>query len=432
MYRNALADLDKWKSSAGRKPLILRGARQVGKTWLMKEFGEKNYPKVAYINFEGNERMRNLFQNDFNLQRILTGLQIEAGATIDAETLIIFDEIQEVPNALTSLKYFQENTSQYQILAAGSMLGVALNDGVSFPVGKVDFLDLHPLSFIEFLKAAGNDALVGLLDNNDISLITSFKTTFIDLLKKYYFVGGMPEAVITFTESGDFKRVRAVQHRLLQAYEQDFSKHAPSEVVPRIRQVWNSLPAQLSRENRKFVYGVIKQGARAREYEMALQWLLDSGLIHKTYRVSKPEIPLKAYRDPNAFKLFIVDVGLLGALSELDEVSLLEGSKVFTQFKGALTEQFVHQQIVIESIEPCYWSADKGTAEVDFVVQRGGKVYPIEVKAAENLQAKSLKNYFQQFKPQKSVRTSMSDYRDEGWLLNLPLYMINQLGSYLQ
>ncbi|MFZ3150292.1 MAG: ATP-binding protein [Anaerolineaceae bacterium] len=419
-----------WKLSANRKPLIIRGARQVGKTWLMKEFGRENYDNVAYINFENNERMRSLFEHDLDVDRLMTGLQIETDLRISADTLIIFDEIQEVPNALTSLKYFHENAPEYHILAAGSALGVALHEGTSFPVGKVEFLDLYPLSFTEFLLASGNKALVDLLNSHDFSLITSFKTKYIDLLKNYYFVGGMPEAVLTYIDTKSFSQIRDIQKRLLLAYEQDFSKHASYEVVPRIRLVWNSIPAQLSKENRKFIYGVVKQGARAREYELALQWLEDSGLIHKVYRVTKPEVPLSAYQDSNAFKLFMFDVGLLGALSDLNALNLLEGNTVFTQFKGALTEQYVFQQLLsTNAMALYYWSADKGSAEVDFIAQLNGAIYPIEVKAAENLQAKSLKIYRQQFNPKKSIRTSMADFHDEGWLLNLPLYMINQLGS---
>ncbi|MGV8049498.1 MAG: ATP-binding protein [Anaerolineaceae bacterium] len=430
MYRFAMENLLQWKLSANRKPLIIRGARQVGKTWLMKEFGRENYDSVAYINFENNERMRSLFEHDLNVERLMTGLQIETNLRISADTLIIFDEIQEAPNALTSLKYFQENAPEYHILAAGSALGVALHEGTSFPVGKVEFLDLHPLSFTEFLLASGNKALVDLLNAHDINLITSFKTKYIDLLKIYYFVGGMPEAVLAYIDTKSFSQIRDIQKRLLLAYEQDFSKHASYEVVPRIRLVWNSIPAQLSKENRKFIYGVVKQGARAREYELALQGLEDSGLIHKVYRVTKPEVPLSAYQDFNAFKLFMFDVGLLGALSNLDALNLLEGNRVFTQFKGALTEQYVFQQLFsTDAMALYYWSADKSSAEIDFIAQLNGAIYPIEVKAAENLQAKSLKSYRQQFNPKKSIRTSMADFHDEGWLLNLPLYMINQLRS---
>lgn len=430
MYRFAMENLLQWKLSANRKPLIIRGARQVGKTWLMKEFGRENYDSVAYINFENNERMRSLFEHDLNVERLMTGLQIETNLRISADTLIIFDEIQEAPNVLTSLKYFQENAPEYHILAAGSALGVALHEGTSFPVGKVEFLDLHPLSFTEFLLASGNKALVDLLNAHDINLITSFKTKYIDLLKIYYFVGGMPEAVLAYIDTKSFSQIRDIQKRLLLAYEQDFSKHASYEVVPRIRLVWNSIPAQLSKENRKFIYGVVKQGARAREYELALQGLEDSGLIHKVYRVTKPEVPLSAYQDFNAFKLFMFDVGLLGALSNLDALNLLEGNRVFTQFKGALTEQYVFQQLFsTDAMALYYWSADKSSAEIDFIAQLNGAIYPIEVKAAENLQAKSLKSYRQQFNPKKSIRTSMADFHDEGWLLNLPLYMINQLRS---
>lgn len=432
MQRNAMNDLVKWKENDRRKPLIIRGARQVGKTWLMKTFGEQYYDRVAYINFEGNERMRNLFQGDFNLARLIMGLQIETGVAIDPRTLVIFDEVQEVPNALTALKYFQENGPEYQVMAAGSVLGVALHGGTSFPVGKVEFLDLHPLNFLEFLGATSNQQLVELLHSGDGLLIKSFKTRFIDLLKSYYFVGGMPEVVSAFVSGAKHATVREIQMRLLSSFEEDFSKHAPYEIVPRVRLVWNSIPAQLSKENRKFIFGLVKQGARAREYELALQWLIDSGLIYKVYRVSKPEIPLRAYQDVNAFKLFMVDVGLLGALSSLDMVTLLEGDRVFTEFKGALTEQYVHQQLLsAKTGEPYYWSADKGTAEVDFVIQHQGKVIPLEVKAAENLKAKSLKTYHQEFSPARSIRASLSDLRDEGWLLNLPLYMINTLQDQL-
>lgn len=426
-------ELNKWKISTDRKPLFIRGARQVGKTWLMKAFGSKYYSSVAYINFENNERMVNLFRHDLNIERILIGLQIEANTTIDTYTLLIFDEIQAVPNALASLKYFQENMPELHILAAGSVLGVTLHQSASFPVGKIDFLDLHPMNFNEFLIATGNQALENLVGDQDFVLITNFKTSLIDLLRKYYFVGGMPEAVRVYVETKDFSRVSDVHRRLLLAYEQDFSKHAPYDIVPRIRQVWNSIPAQLSRENRKFIYGLVKQGARAREYDIALLWLQDSGLIYKVFRVIKPEIPLKAFQDNNAFKIFMLDVGLLGALCQLEAVNLLQGDHIFMQYKGALTEQFVFQQLLSSNIhQPYYWSADRGTAEVDFLIQGGNSFYPIEVKAEENLRSKSLKVFQQKFMPKKSIRMSMSDYRDEGWLINLPLYLISLLGDVLK
>jgi uncharacterized protein len=429
VFRNELNNLIKWKNSKDRKPLIIRGARQVGKTWLMKEFGKTQYERCAYINFDNNERMESLFSGNLDIQRIITAFQIESGVMIDAgNTLIIFDEVQEVPRALTSLKYFYENAPEYHIVAAGSLLGVALHPGTSFPVGKVDFMDLYPLDFPEFLCALGNKNLVELLKKKDFSLIKDFKGVYIDLLKQYYYIGGMPEVVATYIDTRDYTKVRKLQNHLLMAYEQDFSKHAPNEAVPRIRMLWKSTPTQLAKENRKFVYGLIRQGARAREYELAFMWLIDCGLVYKVTRVTKPDIPLMAYQDSNAFKLFVVDVGLLGALSGLDVRSLLEGNKVFEEFKGALTEQFVLQQLITnKEITPFYWSAEKGIAEIDFVFQMGMNIVPIEVKAAENLQAKSLKSYCQKHTPKYAIRTSMSDYRQEDWLINIPLYAINIL-----
>lgn len=434
MKRDAMNELIKWKSSSGRKPLIIRGARQVGKTWLMKEFGGVCYEKVAYINFDNNERMEALFSGNLNIERLITALKIESGTAIeDHNTLLIFDEVQEVPRALTSLKYFCENAPQYHIVAAGSLLGVALHPGTSFPVGKVDFMDLHPMSFVEFLRATGNDELRGLIENRDFDLIRPFKGRYVDLLKQYYFVGGMPEAVSTFIQLQDFGLVREIQNRLLDAYEQDFSKHAPHETVPRLRMLWASVPAQLAKENRKFVYGHIRQGARAREYELAMQWLLDCGLIHKVCRISKPDMPLMAYKDAEAFKLYVLDVGLLSAMSNLDVRSLLEGNRIFEEFKGALTEQYVLQQLIANKhIEPFYWSAERSAGEIDFVFQRGSDIVPLEVKAAENLQAKSLKSYCAKYAPKHAVRTSMSDYRREDWLINIPLYGVNVILDVLE
>lgn len=429
MKRFAIEELLKWKASQFRKPLIIQGARQVGKTWLMKEFGKTQYEKYAYINFENNERMQNLFKYNLDIDRIVTALQIESGIAIQPEnTLILFDELQEVPRALTSLKYFCENAPQYHVIAAGSLLGVAMHPGTSFPVGKADFLDLYPLSFEEFLDATGNSNMAELLDTRDFSLINAFKGGLTDLLKQYYYIGGMPEVVATFVETKDYAKVREVQNRLLTAYEHDFSKHAPNETVPRIRMLWSSVPAQLARENRKFVYGLIRTGARAREFELAMQWLLDCGLIYKVHRVSKPDLPLAAYQDFNAFKLYILDVGLLGAMSNLDIKVLLEGNRIFEEFKGALTEQYVLQQLMArKNIIPYYWSADKGIAELDFLFQCENYIVPLEVKAAENLQAKSLKAYCQKYNPKVALRTSMSDYRKENWLVNIPLYAIGDI-----
>ena len=429
MYRIAIEKLYKWKNSKRRKPLIIEGARQVGKTWLMKEFGKQAYADTVYINFDSNSRMADLFSADLDTDRLIMGLELYAGHKINPEnTLLIFDEVQEVPRALASLKYFYENAPQYHIVCAGSLLGIALHQGTSFPVGKVDFLKLYPLSFSEFLMATGNERFAELLKKQDYEMITSFKQTYIDALKHYYFVGGMPEAVQSFAESKDFNEVRAIQKRILAAYEQDFSKHAPNEIVPKIRMLWNSIPSQLARENKKFIYGLVREGGRAREYETAIMWLSDCGLVHKVSRVNAAGIPLKAYEDLKAFKLFIVDVGLLGCMTGLRQRTLLDGDDLFVEFKGALTEQYVCQQLkTIEDLGVYYYTNDRGSCEIDFVVDNGEQIVPIEVKAETNLRAKSLKTYRERFEPELSVRTSMADYKKEDWLLNLPLYAIENI-----
>lgn len=429
MYRIAIEKLYKWKNSKRRKPLIIEGARQVGKTWLMKEFGKQAYADTVYINFDSNSRMADLFSADLDTDRLIMGLELYAGRKINPEnTLLIFDEVQEVPRALASLKYFYENAPQYHIVCAGSLLGIALHQGTSFPVGKVDFLKLYPLSFSEFLMATGNERFAELLKKQDYEMITSFKQTYIDALKHYYFVGGMPEAVQSFAESKDFNEVRAIQKRILAAYEQDFSKHAPNEIVPKIRMLWNSIPSQLARENKKFIYGLVREGGRAREYETAIMWLSDCGLVHKVSRVNAAGIPLKAYEDLKAFKLFIVDVGLLGCMTGLRQRTLLDGDDLFVEFKGALTEQYVCQQLkTIEDLGVYYYTNDRGSCEIDFVVDTGEQIVPIEVKAETNLRAKSLKTYRERFEPELSVRTSMADYKKEDWLLNLPLYAIENI-----
>ena len=429
MYRIAIEKLYKWKNSKHRKPLIIEGARQVGKTWLMKEFGKQAYADTVYINFDSNSRMADLFSADLDTDRLIMGLELYAGRKINPDnTLLIFDEVQEVPRALASLKYFYENAPQYHIVCAGSLLGIALHQGTSFPVGKVDFLKLYPLSFSEFLMATGNERFAELLKNKDYEMITSFKQTYIDALKHYYFVGGMPEAVQSFAESKDFNEVRAIQKRILAAYEQDFSKHAPNEIVPKIRMLWNSIPSQLARENKKFIYGLVREGGRAREYETAIMWLSDCGLVHKVSRVNAAGIPLKAYEDLKAFKLFIVDVGLLGCMTGLRQRTLLDGDDLFVEFKGALTEQYVCQQLkTIEDLGVYYYTNDRGSCEIDFVVDTGEQIVPVEVKAETNLRAKSLKTYRERFEPELSVRTSMADYKKEDWLLNLPLYAIENI-----
>lgn len=431
MYRIAIEKLYKWKNSKRRKPLIIEGARQVGKTWLMKEFGKQAYADTVYINFDSNSRMADLFSADLDTDRLIMGLELYAGRKINPDnTLLIFDEVQEVPRALASLKYFYENAPQYHIVCAGSLLGIALHQGTSFPVGKVDFLKLYPLSFSEFLMATGNERFAELLKKQDYEMITSFKQTYIDALKHYYFVGGMPEAVQSFAESKDFNEVRAIQKRILAAYEQDFSKHAPNEIVPKIRMLWNSIPSQLARENKKFIYGLVREGGRAREYETAIMWLSDCGLVHKVSRVNAAGIPLKAYEDLKAFKLFIVDVGLLGCMTGLRQRTLLDGDDLFVEFKGALTEQYVCQQLkTIEDLGIYYYTNDRGSCEIDFVVDTGEQIVPIEVKAETNLRAKSLKTYRERFEPELSVRTSMADYKKEDWLLNLPLYAIENIAA---
>ena len=424
MQRELLQILIKWKTKNDRKPLIIRGARQVGKTWLMKEFGKTYYKNVAYVNFETALSLHHIFESGFDIERLIMALKIETGADIiPGETLIILDEIQECEAAITSLKYFQENANQYHIVAAGSLLGVASNKNRSFPVGKVDFLDLHPLNFSEFLLAVNEPQLLTLLQKKDWGLITAFKSKYIDLLKQYYYVGGMPEVVLTFINQKDFKKVREKQLNILTSYEQDFSKHAPNEIVPRIRLVWQSLPSQLAKENRKFIYGNLKKGARAREFELAIEWLINAGIFHKVNRCNKPGMPLIAYTVLSDFKLFLLDVGLLAAMGNLDMHTLISQQSLFEEFKGALTEQYVLQQLKsIDQLPIYYWSAEKATAEIDFLIQYQNRIIPIEVKASENLKAKSLKAYHQKFNPEISIRTSLSDYREEDWLVNLPLY----------
>ena len=429
MYRTAIEKLIKWKASPRRKPLIIEGARQVGKTWLMKEFGKQAYVDTVYINFDSNSRMAELFASDLDTDRLILGLELYSGRKIDPNnTLLIFDEVQEVPRALASLKYFCENAPQYHIICAGSLLGIALHEGTSFPVGKVNFLKLYPLTFKEFLMATSKQRFSELLDSHDFQMITSFKQTYIDALKHYFFVGGMPEAVQSFAENNDFNEVREIQKGILEAYEQDFSKHAPNVIVPKIRMLWNSIPSQLAKENKKFIYGLIREGARAKEYEEALMWLCDCGLVHKISRVNTAGIPLKAYEDLKAFKLFVVDVGLLGCLVGLHPHTLLDGNDLFIEFKGALTEQYVCQQLkTLEDLGIYYYTNDRGSCEIDFVVDTGEQIIPIEVKAEVNLKAKSLKFYHEKFSPGISVRTSMADFKKEDWLINLPLYQIEQI-----
>lgn len=431
MYRTAMEQLLAWKAKKHRKPLIIRGARHVGKTWLMKAFGAAEYESVVYINFDGNERMRRLFEAGPAAERMVAGLELYAGHKIDpANTLLIFDEIQEIPAALTGLKYFNEDAAQYQIVCACSLCGLALHPGTSFPVGKVEFLDLYPLSFSEFLMAMGKGQYAELLRQGDFDMAAVFKRDYSALLKLYCYIGGMPEVVQAFVDNRYFNEVREIQKRILAAYEQDFSRLASREMVPRILALWNILPAQLAKENKKFIYSLIKEGARAKEYESAILWLADCGLVHKVHRVSSPALPLRAYQDMRAFKLFLPDVGLLTCMLGLRQGVLLDGDKLFTEFNGAIAEQYVLQELkTVKGLNICYWAADRGISKVDFVIDNGMAVIPVEVRARLNPQSKSLRAYREKFNPQLSIRTSMSDYEKGDRLLGLPLWSIGMFLS---
>lgn len=429
MFRFAMNKLLKWKNKDDRKPLIIMGARQVGKTWLMKEFGKQYYDKVAYISFYNNKRMNDVFEMDFDIKRIIMNLNIESGVTITpGDTLIILDEIQDTPKVLESLKYFCEEGSEYHVVAAGSLLGVAIHEGVSYPVGKVDLLDLYPLNFREFLCAMDEENLSNALETKDYALIDNFSERYIFWLKNYYYTGGMPEVVNAFRMHKDYDEVRQIQNDIVRQYEGDFGKHIDAKTLPRIRMVWDSIPMQLAKENKKFFFGQIKKGARSSDYEIAIGWLVDCGLIYKVSRVNEPHIPLKAYKSINAYKLFMLDVGLLGALSELEAESILEGNDIFVEFKGALTEQYVLQQIVSDTkYTPYYYGTEKSTFEQDFLIQKRKNVIPIEVKAEANIRSQSLRAYYDKYKPEEAVRFSMLKYMDQGWMVNLPLYAVCNL-----
>lgn len=421
--------LVEWKERPNRKPLIIKGARQVGKTWLMKEFGRMYFSKVAYVTFYNNQLMKRVFEDDYDIARIIMSINIETKTEVTPDdTLIIFDEIQEAPRALEALKYFCENAPEYAVIAAGSLLGVAIHDGVSFPVGKVDTLELHPMNYREFLQAMGEAQLADLLGTKIYPEICDCNNRYIHWLKNYYYVGGMPEVVAFFAEHKDYVEVRRIQNAILEQYEDDFGKHANGTNLARIRMVWNSIPMQLAKENKKFFFGKIKKGARMKDFEIAIEWLSDCGLIHKVYKVNEPHLPLKAYIDFSAFKLFLLDVGLLGALSELDASTILEGNAVFVEFKGALTEQYVLQELVSETeYTPYYYATDSASFEMDFMIQKGRDIAPIEVKPEANLQSKSLKAYCEKYHPAYAVRTSMRDYEEQKAFTNLPLYAVCNL-----
>ncbi|MDR3116968.1 MAG: ATP-binding protein [Puniceicoccales bacterium] len=433
MDRDALWALFEWRRREGRKPLLIQGARQVGKTWLMREFGRRHFDRVAYVNFDHNPAMERLFSSDMDTARLVRGLEIETRTAIDPDrTLLIFDEIQECSGALASLKYFCEQLPRQALLAAGSLLGVAIkHGGLSFPVGKVDFLQLHPLTFEEFLGAMGEDALLRTIRDLDFPLLSTFRDRLIRWLGTYFFAGGMPEAVANFAEFRSFPRVRELQNNLLRAFQSDFAKHIPSASIPKAHLVWRSLPAQLAKGNRRFIYRDLHPGARAKEFEDALEWLQSCGLAHGVPRVSKPGLPLAAYRDGDAFKLFALDVGLLCAMAGLDERTLLEGNRIFEEFKGALAEQFVLQQLKTSpAFDFAHWASR--TAEVDFLVQFGGQVIPIEVKATTNLQAKSLKFYCEKYNPPVALRCSLADHKASGQVIDVPLYLCGQVSKILR
>ena len=425
MDRTIYRKLLEWKNDFNRKPLILFGARQVGKTWLLKEFGKNEYENLAYINCDNNKTIENAFE-DYDTERIIRALAAFTKKKIEpGKTLIFLDEIQEIPKALTSLKYFQEDAPEYHIVVAGSLLGIKVHEGTGFPVGKVDEIELYPMSFREFMLAMGEEELCKYMDDYSCKDISILRGKLTELLRQYYYVGGMPEIVEAYSKKKDINKVRTMQKKILADYKADFSKHVPDDLLPKVNLVWDSIPSQLAKENKKFIYGAIKKGARAKEYENAIQWLLDAGLVHKVNRVSKIEMPLKFYEDRAAFKLFMVDLGLMGALADASASDVLIGDNGFKEYKGAFTEQFVAQTLITEGIEPCYYTKESSRLEVDFVVQHD-KVYPIEVKAEENLKSKSLKTVVNGNDDLFGWRFSMSDYREQEWMVNVPLYEVQE------
>jgi predicted AAA+ superfamily ATPase len=427
MYRESIKHLITWKIDKNKKPLIFLGARQVGKTWLIKEFGKTEYRQMLYVNFDDKNAPKNMFLQNFDIKRLITELELYTNLKITPEdTLIVFDEIQSAPQGIHSLKYFNENAPEYQIIAVGSLLGVNIHPGESFPVGKVSFLKLYPMSFYEFLLAMGETGLARILDEKLWDYSPTFAEKFKEFLRYYFYIGGMPEAVAVFSQNRDWKNARRIQNEILTSYRNDFSKHAPKEVLPRINMVWDNSPTQLAKENKKFIYSIIKEGARAKEFELAIQWLTDAGLLHKIYSVSKPALPLVAYQELSAFKLYHNDICLLGAMSKLTAKTLINGNAVFTEFKGALTEQFVYQQFKQnDELSVNYFPFDNSKYEIDFIIQdEEDTLIPIEVKAGENLQAKSFKLFCEKYKPETAIRTSLSNYRKEDWMTNVPLYII--------
>jgi predicted AAA+ superfamily ATPase len=427
MYREAINHLKKWKLSKNKKPLVFLGTRQVGKTWLIKEFGKTEFRQMAYVNFDQKDAPRDMFLQNFDIKRLITNIELYTKLKITPEdTLIVFDEIQSAPQGITSLKYFNENASEYQIIAAGSLLGINIHPGESFPVGEVNIMELYPMSFYEFLLAAGETGLARILDEKLWDISPFFIEKFKEFLRYYLYIGGMPEMVADFVENQDWENARFLQNEILKTYKSDFSKHAPKEILPRLNMVWESIPMQLAKENKKFIYGTMKEGARAKEFEMAIQWLTDAGLLHKVYSISKPALPLVAYQEFFAFKLYHNDVGLLAAMAKLNAKTLLKGDAVFTEFKGALTEQFVHQQLKLNpDLQINYFPFENSKYEIDFQ-NKDDEIIPLEVKAGTNLKARSFKLFCKKFQPKTAIHTSLSDYRQESWMTNVPLYMVRE------
>lgn len=430
MKRKIYKQLLKWKESKDRKPLMLLGARQVGKTWIMQHFGKKEYKNVAYINCDDEPRMKQLFELDYNIDRILITIQAITGVRITpAATLIIMDEIQEIPRGLHSLKYFCEKAPEYHIMVAGSLLGVTLGKGESFPVGKVDMLTMYPMDYEEYLDATGNENWIELLHSKDWGLIDIMKPKMTELLRQYYFVGGMPGVVSKFIENTDLQQVRTLQRDILEAYRRDISKHTSAAESTRIREVLDSLPSQLARENKKFIYGAVRKGSRAKDFEQAIQWLVDAGIVYKVSRIKEPKMPLKFYEDRDAFKLFLLDCGLLACMTDASAGQMLIGDNAFTEFKGAFTEQYVLQQLLAVGLKPYYWSNTKTPSEIDFIIQDSQRVIPVEVKAEENVRARSLAQFIKDNPELKGLRISMKGYVDQEWMENIPIIAI---GTYFE
>ena len=426
MKRQIYNELRVWKNRKDRKPLVILGARQVGKTWIMRHFGKQEYENVAYINCDDESRVKDMFMPDYDMDRILLSIQVITGVkVVPGKTLVILDEIQEVERGLHSLKYFYEKIPECHVMVAGSLLGITLRKGESFPVGKVDILNMYPMNFLEFLDATGNQELNGIICSREWKVIDLMKDKLENLLRQYHFVGGMPNVVWKYVENGDVHEVRREQEAIMDAYRRDISKHTTEREAIRIGQVLDSLPSQLAKENKKFIYGAVRKGARAADFELAIQWLVDAGIVHRVPRISEARMPLKFYASPDAFKMFLLDCGLLGCMTDTTAADMLIDNKVFTEFKGAFAEQFVAQELVSMGVKPYYWSNDRTPAEIDFVIQHKGKVVPIEVKASTNVRSKSLAQFVKDNGELKGLRLSLCQYIDQEWMENVPLYALS-------